>query len=306
MNTISITLSKKQISKFWKVDFSPNVLYVQGSKKALKLLDRLPEYGLAIVGTRHPTRKSLEIVKKSVFDLRGSDLIIISGFAKGIDGCAHIAALETELSTIAVMASGLDVCYPDEHKELKDKILSHDGLILSEYPLGIKIKRHLFLERNRLIAGLAKATWIVEAPQKSGALNTAAWAREFEKNCYATPCYPNDDYLRGNQNLLDNYCALPFWGMHSLGSTWLEVLNLPKKQVFSLETLTQDEKKMLEKTHQLIADFGGVQVEDLLNWALLNEWNTNKFFTNLKNLVNKQFLIDDRGFLLKNSAIITL
>ena len=93
----------------------------------------------------------------------------------------------------------------------------------ADTPAAVRSRGERNAARNRLIAGWAKAVWVVEASCRSGALSTARWAREQDRDCYATPCFPGDLALEGNQKLIDRHHAIPFWRAHSLGQTWLEL-----------------------------------------------------------------------------------
>src|SRR6185437_11523212 len=194
------------------------------------LLDRLPEHGLAVVGTRHPQPRAEYLVKRSIADLKGSELIILSGLALGIDSFAHEAALEAGLPTLAFLGCGLGIQYPPENSDLRARILKSGGLVISEYEMNQEARPHHFLNRNRLISGFGRATWIVQAPTRSGALNTAKWARDEHRDCYATPSFPNDPAFAGNCKLLDDGCAYVFWGAHSLGQTWLGLSTVGRRK----------------------------------------------------------------------------
>jgi DNA processing protein len=111
---------------------------------------------------------------------------VVSGGAYGIDGSAHRAALAADGFTVAVLAGGIDVAYPSGHAALLHRI-GEQGLIVTEYPPGLRPQRHRFLTRNRLVAALAGATVVVEAGVRSGAANTAAWARALGRTVCAVP-----------------------------------------------------------------------------------------------------------------------
>ena len=176
----------------------PQNFYVEGQDKALKLLLQLPQRGFAVVGTRYPSPRSVQEVRRIISELEGTGLVIISGLAKGIDAEAHKAAIASGLHTIAVLGSGITKTYPPENHELREKIISNQGLVVSEFePDSIPFPSN-FLNRNRIISGWSQGTWIVEASYKSGALSTAKWTRGQEKFCYATPCFPGDPRLAGN------------------------------------------------------------------------------------------------------------
>jgi len=214
---------RTQFHKLWNISQPPDCFYLQGSEAGLQLLSKLPERGLAVVGTRNPHTQSLEHLKQWITQLRHSNLIILSGFARGIDGCAHQAALNAGIPTIAVLGAGFYSNYPSQHRQLRHQILESNGLLVSEYHPETEPRPHHFLKRNRILAGWSQATWVVQAAQPSGALNTAYWARELDRPCFAVPNYPGNPDFAGNQVLLDRDHALTFWGIHSLGSVWLEL-----------------------------------------------------------------------------------
>ena len=199
---------------------------MRGRPHAFELLRWLPEFGFAVVGTRKPQARSIQLTRSRLRALEGTRLIIISGLALGIDAAAHEAALSSRLPTIAILGGPLDEIYPPENRELASRILRQGGLLVTEYPPGAKIERHFFLMRNRLIAGWSKATWIVEAGFRSGALNTAKWAFDQNRDTYATPCFPGDPAHAGNQGLIYGDKAHPFWEPDNLGHTWQEFENL--------------------------------------------------------------------------------
>jgi DNA processing protein len=111
---------------------------------------------------------------------------VVSGGAYGIDGAAHRAALAADGLTVAVLAGGIDVPYPAGHTALLQRV-SEEGLVVTEYPPGLRPQRHRFLTRNRLVAALSGATVVVEAGARSGAANTAAWARALGRGVSAVP-----------------------------------------------------------------------------------------------------------------------
>lgn len=234
MNTFPIFHFKPQDSlvppPLWEVPRRPSEIFVQGSEKSLSLLQDLPQKGLAIVGTRNPQLKSTELVYRSIQELAGTNLIIISGLAKGIDTAVHQACLENGLSTIAILGAGHQNVSPKSNAHLSRKIMESGGLLISEFAPSVHPRPFHFLQRNRLIAGWAQATLVVEASSRSGSLNTAMWAREQNRTCLAVPCFPNDLRMAGNQFLIDRECAFPFWGIHSLGVVWISLSTYSKKQ----------------------------------------------------------------------------
>jgi DNA processing protein len=135
------------------------------------------------------------------------DVTVVSGGAYGIDGAAHRAALTCEGITVAVLAGGLDVPYPAGHSALLHRIGQH-GLLFTEYPPGVSPARYRFLTRNRLVAAVAGAAVVVEAGLRSGAANTAAWARALGRVVAAVPGPVTSSASAGCHALLRNGAEL--------------------------------------------------------------------------------------------------
>ncbi|MCV6970917.1 DNA-processing protein DprA [Mycobacterium bohemicum] len=150
------------------------------------LLDEVAERAAALVGTRASTAYGEHMAAELAAGLAERDVAVVSGGAYGIDGAAHRAALSADGITVAVMAGGIDVPYPAGHSSLLHRI-ARNGLLLSEYPPGIRPARHRFLTRNRLVAAVSGAAVVVEAGLRSGAANTAAWARALGRVVAAVP-----------------------------------------------------------------------------------------------------------------------
>jgi DNA processing protein len=160
----------------------PLALWVTGPAR----LDEVTERAAAIVGTRAATAYGEFVAAELAAGLAQRDVAVVSGGAYGIDGTAHRAALAADGLTIAVLAGGIDVSYPSGHAALFHRI-GEQGLIVTEYPPGLRPQRHRFLTRNRLVAALSGATVVVEAGARSGAANTAAWARALGRGICAVP-----------------------------------------------------------------------------------------------------------------------
>jgi DNA processing protein len=160
----------------------PLALWTVGSGR----LDDIAERAVAIVGTRACTTYGEHVTADLAAGLVERDVSVVSGGAYGIDGAAHRATLATDGFTVAVLAGGIDVPYPAGHAALLHRIGQH-GLVVSEYPPGVRPARHRFLTRNRLVAALSRATVVVEAGARSGAANTAAWARALGRGLCAVP-----------------------------------------------------------------------------------------------------------------------
>ncbi|MDP9066858.1 MAG: DNA-processing protein DprA [Actinomycetota bacterium] len=157
----------------------PELLYVQGRDIPKRPL-------IAVVGSRRPTIAGLDATKTLVTGLAEAGFGIVSGLAAGIDAAAHQAALGAGGYTLAVLGFGLDVDYPRRNATLKRRIAS-DGTLVTEYEPGTQPYQSNFPERNRIIAGLAEATLVVEGALKSGALITARLALDANRHVFAVP-----------------------------------------------------------------------------------------------------------------------
>lgn len=135
-----------------------------------------PDQAVAVVGTRSPTRRGVLVTEALVASLARHKLAVVSGLAKGIDAAAHRAALAHGLPTAAVLGCGIDIAYPPSHLALMQQIAAQ-GAVFSEYPPGTQPLRGNFPRRNRLIAALSRAVFVMEAGLGSGALHTAVYAK---------------------------------------------------------------------------------------------------------------------------------
>jgi DNA processing protein len=160
----------------------PLVLWALGPAR----LDEVAQRAAALVGTRAATAYGEQVAQDLAAGLVERDVAVVSGGAYGIDGAAHRAALNCDGLTVAVLAGGIDIPYPAGHSALLHRIGQH-GLLFSEYPPGIRPARYRFLTRNRLVAAVAGAAVVVEAGLRSGAANTAAWARALGRVVAAVP-----------------------------------------------------------------------------------------------------------------------
>lgn len=158
---------------------------------------------ISIVGTRNATNYGREVCDELIrnFAEKNYPILVVSGLAYGIDVQAHKSCLKYNVSTVGVLAHGLDTVYPSLHASVAAKMLEIGGL-LSDFPSDTKIDRQNFLRRNRIIAGLADATIIVESAEKGGALVTADIANSYNRDVFAFPGRSTDVYSRGCNKLI--------------------------------------------------------------------------------------------------------
>lgn len=159
----------------------PPLIYVQGN------IDAARRGGVAIVGSRKATSYGLRVTRSIVQALAPLHVPIISGLAYGIDAAAHTVALEAGTPTVAVFGCGIDEIYPYPHIAMAEKIIAQGGALISEFPLGARPLPRNFPRRNRIIAGLAQATVVVEAAERSGSLVTAKFAVEANRDLWVVP-----------------------------------------------------------------------------------------------------------------------
>ncbi|NRF66690.1 DNA-protecting protein DprA [Aquincola sp. S2] len=173
----------------------PLLLYLEG-RHAL-----LATSSVAIVGSRKPTPQGLDNARRLARQLGEHGWTVVSGLAKGIDGAAHLGALDAGAGTVAVVGTGLEQVYPLAHRALAARI-AEDGLLVSEFPIGMPLQPDNFPQRNRIIAGLTRGTLVVEAALKSGSLITARLAAEAGREVFAIPGSIQSPQARGCHALL--------------------------------------------------------------------------------------------------------
>ena len=182
-----------------QLDNAPPVFTYRGK---LSLLDEL---SVAIVGARNASAGACKFARELAQDLGQQSIVVVSGLARGIDTASHVGSLRS--GTIAVVAGGIDVAYPPENSGLQEKI-AQDGLLIAEHAPGTEPHARHFPFRNRIIAGLAQGTVVVEAAPRSGSLITARLAGEAGRQVMAIPGSPVDPRARGCNQLIRDGAAL--------------------------------------------------------------------------------------------------
>lgn len=244
---------------------APLVLHSMGNA------DLNAKHVVSIVGTRHASEYGKELCANFVADLARfvPGTLIVSGLAYGIDVCAHRAALKEGLPTIGVLAHGLDQIYPNSHRSTAKSMLENGGL-LTEFMSGTNPFPQFFVQRNRIVAGMADATIVVESASKGGSLITASLANSYARDCFAFPGRVNDQYSCGCNELVSrNKAAL-------ITSAWdfVEAMNwevaakkksASKTQAELFPELTQDETSVITLLRK---NSDGLQVNQMV--VLLN------------------------------------
>lgn len=242
----------------------PAVLYYKGDLFGCNL-----ERTVAVVGSRKSTYHAKEAVNKIISELVGTDICIVSGLAAGIDTSAHNSAIENNLKTIGVIASGFDYIYPTSNKPLYEKIENGKGAVVTEYYPTFQPLKFRFPQRNRIVSGLSYGTLVAEASLKSGALITANLCLEQGRELMCIPGLISNPNTEGIYKLLKNGAALV-----TKAEDILEALNWeikPAEQLkMNLSGLTETEAKILdaieveEKNADEIALETKIDIDELL------------------------------------------
>lgn len=246
----NITLIGRNSSEFLEaiqhIPQSPFLLY----RKGAPLIQNYQH--IAMVGTRKPTEYGIKITQEIAARFAENQWIVVSGLAFGIDAQAHRAAVKRQKPTIAVLASGVDVISPKYHQKLGEEILATGGTLISEYIPGSNVADYRFLERNRLISGLSKATIVIEAREKSGALITARHALEQNRDVYALVGDIYRPQLQGCLRLIADDAACPIVQLDALYRDFN--LQTDKTNIQQLGTLAIEIVKLLRKEPHSVQD----------------------------------------------------
>ena len=178
-----VTIENSKYPKLLKgIPSPPERIYYKGGWGA-----SIFENCLAVVGSRKMTAYGKQITTKLVSEISNAGITIISGFMYGIDATAHRAALDAGGRTIAVMPCGIDMIHPQHQESLYNEILKNNGLAISEFEGSFPPAIWTYPKRNRIVAGLSKATMVVEAGKKSGSLITAGLAKSYKRRLLVVP-----------------------------------------------------------------------------------------------------------------------
>lgn len=218
--------------------------------KKLYLAGSLPPEGticLAVVGSRKATSYGKDVVKKLITGLKGHPIAIVSGLAIGIDSFAHEAALDAGLFPVAFPGSGISEksLYPISNLHLAEKIITAGGCVISEFPPEMKAELYTFPMRNRLMAGLSKASLIIEAQEKSGTLITARMALDYNREVLAVPGPISSEYSMGTNRLIKQGATPITCSDDILEALGFKVDN-ESKQKNLFEDASPEEKKILK------------------------------------------------------------
>jgi len=265
-----------------EIPWPPHGIYLLGQSE-------IPNKNLlGIVGTRKATSTGKEIARSFAREIAKTGFTIISGLALGIDTESHLGALDAQKQTLAVLATGLDSIYPKINTALAKKIIQNGGAIISEYPLESPALPHRFIERNRLISGLSNGILIVEAPEKSGALATARFALDQNREIFVIPGPINHPNFKGSNRLIREGAALVTSPEEIIEVLAPELLSLNKTSVEEkLKLATTPEEKIVVEA--LLKAGKPVNIDKIAELTNLNAKITNQVvsFLIIKNLIKE-------------------
>jgi len=242
---------KTGIKKLEQAEFPKRLLEIPQPPKQLFVEGELPDENdnifLTVVGSRKFSSYGKEACEKIISELKGHNIVIVSGLAHGIDAIAHKASMKAGLKTVAVPGSGLDrkVIYPSLNRKLADEIVASGGALFSEFEPMQVATLYTFPQRNRIMAGLAKAILVIEAGDKSGTLITARLATEYNRDLLVVPGSIFSPNAVGSNKMI-NLGATPV----SSGEEVLKALGIDietKQKTLDLKdpTLSENERKVL-------------------------------------------------------------
>ncbi len=218
----------------------PALLFYRGNP------DCLLSKCISVVGSRKASPQGIEITRKICSELSRAGVTIVSGLAMGIDTAAHEGCLDGGSPTAAVLGCGLDVDYPSENADLKERIVSTGGVLLSEYPPGTRANRHVFQVRNRIISGLSRALLMMESQIQSGSTLTVHHALDQGREVFAYPGIPGTEWAAGAHQLLRegaNYFTSAQDILEDMG--WADDLPQPAaQQASALPPMSDDQRKV--------------------------------------------------------------
>jgi DNA processing protein len=242
----------------WEIPDPPPILYHHGN-----ITKWAEETAIAIIGTRHPSSYGRKWARKISKALAERGFTVVSGLAEGVDAEAHQSCLEAGGISLAVVGTGVDRIYPAKHLQLYQQLLK-SGAVIGEYADGTTPEKSHFPQRNRIIAGLCRASIVIEAPMKSGALITAHQANDYGRDVYALPGSLDTEQaigclqlinrgaqiILGIDELLASLGAMPQldFQLNQVGidGEHLKILSPTKTPSFDLSTLDPSQQKIMQ------------------------------------------------------------
>ncbi len=251
----------------------PSLLYYHGNA------DLNQARIISIIGTRNHTGYGKQVTEDLVNGLQTQNVLIVSGLAFGIDAIAHKTALQYAIPTIGVLAHGLDILYPSQHRALAKDMLLQGGL-LTEFGMCTQPDKHNFPKRNRIVAGMSDATIVIETAVKGGSMITAELAHNYNRDLFAVPGKVTDPKSSGCLRLIQQNKATLFTGVDEFIASmgWLEKKKQVKKQKELFIELSNEEQAVMA----LLGQTDSMPVDDLYLKSGLSSSNLAAVILNLE------------------------
>ena len=240
-----------ETKKLLKKEFPKALLEIPQPPENLWIIGKLPPENLiclCVVGSRKFTSYGKEACEKIITGLKGYPIVVVSGFAMGIDTIAHKKAMQVGLQTIVFPGSGLSAkaMYPKTNVRLMNEIVENGGCLISEFEPDFKATQWSFPMRNRLMAGISKATLIIEAEERSGTLITARLTTEYNRDLLVVPGSIFSSNSKGTNRLLHQGATPVTCALDVLEALGFELPKNEEKQAKLFEDLSPEEKKIVE------------------------------------------------------------
>lgn len=234
----------------------PPIITVRGNVETLKC------ESVSIVGTRHATAAGMNFVADMAYEFAEHNIAVVSGMAMGTDTAAHRGALRANgnLNTIAVLGGGVDYIWPVENERLYYEILER-GAVISEMPIGFVPVGSNFVQRNRIIAGIASKLIVGEADSQSGSMKTATFAQEYGRPIYAIPSHPADSRAVGPNSLIRSGRATLCMGAKDFFSD--EKSEVKKQKKSESENIVLDNIGTVPVSESVLAEIVGKNISEI-------------------------------------------
>lgn len=293
-NNVKIALNHQNDFPFLleQIEDAPAILYMKGE------LPKLNKF-ISLVGTRKITHYGKDFLHDFFKEVKPHSFVSVSGLALGTDTLVHQNSLEAKIPTIGVLAHGFHMLYPSQNKSLAQKIINEGGMLITEFNSSQKPDKEHFIQRNRVVAGLATATVIIESPYAGGSISTATFANNYNRDVYALPGKITDICSQGCNKLIFEHKARAIVSIKSL----LKELQVNSNENSKIESLFPSENtlnnipKHLKSIYEIIFHHPNIYLDEIILKTTLSSQQISGFLLELellgliRVLSGKQYII---------------